>query len=174
MSFQVTKSEKRGFDLFAITLMAMLVVAFALYTSMRVRVQQQVLNESIRRIVALEAVLRIQCGNTLGQQQFDEGGVVASGAADRDRRVKEPKNASAFEFEKNCFDEYGLTDREEEILHYLLLGKDAREIGERLVLSNSTVKSHTYNIYRKLGIHSRKEAVLLFEEQGLMCQLGRV
>ncbi len=52
-----------------------------------------------------------------------------------------------------------LTDREWEVLDMLGDGCSTREISERLVLSEVTVYSHVKSILRKLGVHSREEAV---------------
>jgi LuxR family maltose regulon positive regulatory protein len=52
-----------------------------------------------------------------------------------------------------------LTGRELEVLHLLGEGLSNAEIGHRLVISLPTVKSHTRNIYGKLGVHNRREAV---------------
>jgi LuxR family maltose regulon positive regulatory protein len=43
-----------------------------------------------------------------------------------------------------------------------------RQIGERLFVSNNTVKSHAMSIYRKLGVSSRSEAVERSAELGLL------
>jgi LuxR family maltose regulon positive regulatory protein len=45
-----------------------------------------------------------------------------------------------------------------------------REIGEQLYLSASTVHSHKHALYRKLGVHSRPEAVARAEALGLLQQ----
>jgi LuxR family maltose regulon positive regulatory protein len=52
-----------------------------------------------------------------------------------------------------------LTARELEVLHLLADGLTNPEIARQLVISLPTVKSHTRNIYGKLGVHSRKQAV---------------
>ncbi|THB65041.1 MAG: LuxR family transcriptional regulator, partial [Spirochaetaceae bacterium] len=59
--------------------------------------------------------------------------------------------------------EIKLTAREEEIIELVLEGASNREIGERLFISEPTVKSHIYNAYRKLGISSRMELVQLIK-----------
>ena len=43
-----------------------------------------------------------------------------------------------------------------------------REIGARLYLSLNTVKTHTRELYRKLGVHSRSEAVACAATPGLL------
>jgi DNA-binding NarL/FixJ family response regulator len=52
-----------------------------------------------------------------------------------------------------------LTEREREVLRLLAAGLSNREIGERLFLSPETVKTHLGNIYRKLGVETRTQAV---------------
>jgi len=52
---------------------------------------------------------------------------------------------------------YQLTPRETEILDYLARGRNAAYIQEDLMVSSHTVKSHIYNIYRKLDIHSQQK-----------------
>jgi DNA-binding NarL/FixJ family response regulator len=55
-----------------------------------------------------------------------------------------------------------LSQREEEILNYLARGYANKEIAERLSISFDTVRSHLKNIYEKLHVHSRTEAVIKY------------
>ena len=52
-----------------------------------------------------------------------------------------------------------LTDREWEILDMICSGSSTREMADDLFLSTETVNSHVKRILRKLGVHSRTEAV---------------
>ncbi|NMB61302.1 MAG: tetratricopeptide repeat protein [Chloroflexi bacterium] len=52
-----------------------------------------------------------------------------------------------------------LSDRELEILKWIAEGLSNQQIAYKLHLSLSTVKVHSYNIYRKLHVHSRIQAV---------------
>ncbi|MEO1436450.1 MAG: response regulator transcription factor [Bacteroidota bacterium] len=52
-----------------------------------------------------------------------------------------------------------LSDRETEILKLLCEGQNYRSIAEALVVSPHTIRSHIKNIYRKLHVNSRAEAV---------------
>jgi LuxR family maltose regulon positive regulatory protein len=61
-----------------------------------------------------------------------------------------------------------LTNRECEILELLAQRLTNQEIAERLVLSPGTVKQHLYNIYRKLHVKSRRQAVSVAEELGIL------
>jgi len=60
-----------------------------------------------------------------------------------------------------------ITEREQEILTRLSEGLRNREIAEKLFLSQRTVKTHIYNIYQKLDVHTRIEAVTKARELGL-------
>jgi DNA-binding NarL/FixJ family response regulator len=55
--------------------------------------------------------------------------------------------------------EYGLTTREREILELMVEGLIKKEIADRLSLSYHTVDTHLRNIYGKLQVHNRSEAV---------------
>jgi len=56
-----------------------------------------------------------------------------------------------------------LTTREWEIIALLGEGASTQDIAERLVLSVTTVYSHVKSVLRKLGVHSRRDAVLAAE-----------
>ncbi|HKI86764.1 MAG TPA: LuxR C-terminal-related transcriptional regulator [Thermoanaerobaculia bacterium] len=58
-------------------------------------------------------------------------------------------------------EELGLSDRELEILRLLASGKSSREAANELGIKYATVRNHVQNILRKLGVHSRVEAVSL-------------
>lgn len=55
--------------------------------------------------------------------------------------------------------EYGLSEREKEILGHLVEGLTKRAISERVLLSHHTIDSHIRNIYAKLHVHSRSGAI---------------
>jgi DNA-binding CsgD family transcriptional regulator len=59
-----------------------------------------------------------------------------------------------------------LTARELEVLHLMTDGASNASIGEALVISQATVKSHVRHILRKLGAANRTEAVSLFLATG--------
>lgn len=61
-----------------------------------------------------------------------------------------------------------LTHRESEVLHLLAEGLGNKQIGERLSLSLRTVKFHLDNIYTKLGVNTRTEALLAAIRAGLL------
>jgi LuxR family maltose regulon positive regulatory protein len=52
-----------------------------------------------------------------------------------------------------------LSPREREALRYLVQGRSNREIADAMALSVNTVKFHLKNVFGKLGVGSRKDAV---------------
>lgn len=63
---------------------------------------------------------------------------------------------------------FDLTERESEILQLLVDGLSYKEIGTRLNISANTAKKHVINIYNKLHVNSRAQALHLAYEKGLL------
>ncbi|MEA5053634.1 MAG: LuxR C-terminal-related transcriptional regulator, partial [Propionicimonas sp.] len=61
-----------------------------------------------------------------------------------------------------------LTERERAVLIYLPTMAANIEIADALSISENTVKQHLKSIYRKLGVHNRREAVHAAREHGLL------
>ena len=61
-----------------------------------------------------------------------------------------------------------LTQRETELLRLTAKGFGFDTIGELLDISPHTVVAHVKNIYRKLAVHSRGEAVYEARQMGLL------
>jgi two-component system nitrate/nitrite response regulator NarL len=57
-----------------------------------------------------------------------------------------------------------LTGREREVVRMIAAGLRNRDIGERLSISENTVKVHLHNIYEKLRVEGRMELLLLAQE----------
>lgn len=55
--------------------------------------------------------------------------------------------------------DYNLTPRELEVLDLLVQGEDYKAIAEKLFLSLFTVRAHIRNVYDKLHVHSKSQAV---------------
>jgi NarL family two-component system response regulator LiaR len=64
--------------------------------------------------------------------------------------------------------DYGLTQREQEVLALLVEGLSNADIAERLVISVATVKFHVRGILGKLGVANRAEAVALAWQENLV------
>lgn len=63
---------------------------------------------------------------------------------------------------------YTLSEREIEVLHLIHAGFNNREIAEQLVIASSTVKTHINNLYGKIGVHNRTQAVAIAEDLGIL------
>ena len=61
-----------------------------------------------------------------------------------------------------------MTPRETEILVLVAEGLSNREIAERVVLSDETVKTHVSHVLRKLDLRDRAQAVVVAYESGLV------
>lgn len=64
--------------------------------------------------------------------------------------------------------DYGLSDRETEILSSLAEGNSYKIIGDKLFISIDTVRTHIRNIYKKLHVHNQSEAVAKAFKDGLL------
>lgn len=61
-----------------------------------------------------------------------------------------------------------LSERERAVLRMLPSGLSLREIGSELYVSHNTVKTHVRNIYAKLRVGSREDAVRWARELSLL------
>lgn len=59
---------------------------------------------------------------------------------------------------------YQLTNRETEILELIARGRDLARMADVLFVSQNTIRSHSRNLYRKLNVHSKQEALDLLEQ----------
>jgi DNA-binding NarL/FixJ family response regulator len=62
---------------------------------------------------------------------------------------------------KKAVTDYNLTRRETEVLQHLVAGRTYQQIADVLVVSPLTIRSHMENLYRKLSVHNKAEAVAL-------------
>lgn len=74
------------------------------------------------------------------------------------KTLKLLRNPNAME-EQNQQEEFQLSKRETEILEQLSKGLNYHQIADNLIISPSTVRKHIENIYKKLHVHNKMEAV---------------
>ena len=95
---------------------------------------------------------------------------VSSEVDDSDEVVEDVNVGGRKFWEERCAavaKRYGLSPRQTEVLQLLAKGRNTSYIQERLVISPYTAKAHIYNIYQKMGIHSRQELLTLIEQEVL-------
>jgi len=68
----------------------------------------------------------------------------------------------------NEVDKIKLTNRETNILEHFSKGLNYNEIANNLIISPSTVRKHIENIYRKLQVHNKMEAVIKAKKHKLL------
>jgi DNA-binding NarL/FixJ family response regulator len=78
------------------------------------------------------------------------------------------RNPNSLEEKSNDSEEIKLSKRETEILIQLSKGLNYNIISENLIISPSTVRKHIENIYKKLQVHSKMEAVMKAQKQNLI------
>ena len=102
----------------------------------------------------VDMVVRLQAGETVVDQRLaTEAAMLAARAVD----LGEWPGAHL-----------GLTRREAELLTLLGQGKNPADVAGELGVSSETVRTHTRNIYRKLGVSDRAAAVALAWREGLV------
>ncbi|NES96108.1 MAG: response regulator transcription factor [Desertifilum sp. SIO1I2] len=62
-----------------------------------------------------------------------------------------------------------LTEREQEVLHWLVQGASNEEIASKLYITVATVKAHLTAIFEKLNVNSRTQAIVKALKLGLVC-----
>jgi two-component system nitrate/nitrite response regulator NarL len=105
--------------------------------------------ESSRREVC-DAILAIAGGGTAFAPEVQAG--LAEEIQERERLGAAPQ----------------LSSREREVLNLIAQGLSAPEIGKRIHLSTTTVKSHLHTLYEKLGVSDRAAAVAEGMRRGLL------
>lgn len=68
-------------------------------------------------------------------------------------------NSKPFTLDTSRIDELGLSKREHEVLELMAQGLSNQEIADKLFLSLSTVKTHSANLFSKLDVKRRTQAI---------------
>jgi ATP/maltotriose-dependent transcriptional regulator MalT len=76
--------------------------------------------------------------------------------------------AAPFALNEERLRELGITKRELEILDLIARGMSNREIGEKLFVSENTVKTHSSRLFDKLSAKRRTQAVQIGKQLGLI------
>ena len=79
--------------------------------------------------------------------------------------IQQAKSAAAL---MDVESDFGLTDREKDILVLIAQGFSNADIAERLFLSEGTVRNYTKGIFKKLGVSARTQAAVVAIKHGLV------
>ncbi len=80
------------------------------------------------------------------------------------RKVEVVEVGPDFEIDQKQIEHLGLTEREMEVLQLIAEGYSNGEIGDRLFLSENTIKTHVSNLFVKLDVKRRTQAVTRAKE----------
>jgi putative nucleotidyltransferase with HDIG domain len=121
--------------------------------------------ESLAAVVRLADMLaRFEAGTPVSTAKMLQ---VASGLGLRQQGLREVlAGAGAPAAERRRTAPCPLTPGEHRVVHELANGRVYKEIAAELGLSVSTVRTHLYNTYRKLGVTDRAQAILLAKDNG--------
>ena len=97
---------------------------------------------------------------------LDNNACVARLLADLGRRSPGPHGGSRSSAGPTTAAQPPLTAREQEILAYVAIGLQNKEIAQKLDISLATVRNHVHNILEKLDVHSKLELVSLAFRRG--------
>jgi DNA-binding NarL/FixJ family response regulator len=111
----------------------------------------------VSRLDPLEEVLEVVRKSAAGQPVVDLSDEARLRTTGRRRRLPHATERQRSE---------RLSPREREILQLMVDGLESPEVAERLGISLATLRTHVYNILKKLGVHSKTQAVLLAVRQG--------
>lgn len=98
-----------------------------------------------------------------GGRHDETAGASSAGTADASQPMPTYEEAARAKMAK-LSEEFGLSPREQQVYALLLQGGSAKSIAERLSLSPNTVQGHIQNLYSKLGVNKKDQAIGLFEK----------
>jgi DNA-binding NarL/FixJ family response regulator len=126
---------------------------------------EQYLFQALRVGAAGYLLKSISSDELVRQLEFVHGGETAIDPGMAARAVDTAARLSRDEFWPGA--RQGLTQRESEILSFVVNGLSNRAIATKLVIGDETVKSHLRSIYRKLGVSDRTGAVATALREGI-------
>lgn len=120
---------------------------------------------TVRLAMVFVLVVVVMAFFPIGRHHPVDGSARDEGASSADKVVVQMDESELFDQRCRAIVKlYQLSPREADILAYLANGRNAAWIVEELTISPHTVKSHIYNIYRKLDIHSQQKLMSFVEE----------
>ena len=124
-----------------------------------------VIDHSFEMYAVLVAVIFTGIGIWAGNQFMRHRTKVVEKVVEVEKTVFIDSNAA---FNKEAFiQKTGISDRELDVLKLIVMGSSNQEIADQLYLSLSTVKTHISNIFLKLEVSRRTQAVQKARKWGI-------
>ncbi len=89
-------------------------------------------------------------------------------ASETEERMTAPQPKTKTRVAPDALDAAGLTNREIEVLCLIATGATNREVADSLVISEGTGKNHLSNIFSRLGLRDRTQAVMYARKHDLL------
>jgi DNA-binding NarL/FixJ family response regulator len=144
---EVAKSILQNFPELKIIFLTMYADAAMLREAKKIGVHGYILKNSSKRIL-LEGIQKVMEGGVFFDEKLDEKPTESIQKDDLSRT-------------------FTLTQREREIVRYVVEGLDSYQIAEQMSLSYLTIKTHRRNIHFKLGTSSTSELIRFARENGI-------
>lgn len=109
-------------------------------------------------VAMITLIIILLKNNRLKQMELEIQSIIA-----QTEEIPGQGEKESFEREQMISRKHGLTDREEEILHLIRSGMSNKEMAEKLFVSENTIKYHIKNIYLKLDVKNRIQAIRIFK-----------
>lgn len=98
------------------------------------------------------------------EEAMQGGAPMSSGIAGKILNLLKTRTEAKEENLQNLADAYAISAREAEVLQLLTKGSSYKQIADELFLSTNTIRKHVENIYRKLHINTKVEAIQLVQK----------
>lgn len=95
-------------------------------------------------------------------------GIWAGGQLTSKKNTAPSIQGSDFQPQATVLERYGITPRELEVLVQMAQGLSNQEIANKLFVSLNTVKTHSSNVFSKLGVQRRTQAIQRAKELGIL------
>ncbi len=148
---------------------SIVISSFDIYSNILVKINNRSITEDILSIIYSVVILKYLSNKILkevkygGQESKIESSTYAFNNTPSHNDFEEDTNNSELVF-YDFVQFYNLTSRESDILKLILEHKNNQEISTELFISVGTVKTHTHNLFLKIGVSKRNLLLVKYKE----------